>query len=221
MKAFLTLAISFATIGLSACVTEQQPEKAAEPVVEQTTGVPDWQSTLIDDLQTVEGKGDVFLDGAFKLYDQLLSEEPLTAERKTAIDDAVKTSAGRYAELVQAITNLKGDLARKDIKASLPLAGDTGETEYSSVNELFAFYRTSNAAPGAYDPNGGDSITKVLFEGAQAGDQVGLDSLPKQQRDALMLLDYLRLISNDLTYVSNTVSDWIDLEGKDLEAFAH
>ena len=60
-----------------------------------------------------------------------------------------------------------------------------------------------------------------MFEGSLTGDQAGLDSLPKQQRDALMLLDHLRLISNDLTYVSNTVSDWIDLEGKDLEAFAH
>ena len=87
MKVFLTLAIALPAISLSACVTEQQPEKMTDAVVEQTTGIPDWQSTLIDDLQTVEGKGDVFLDGAFKLYDQLLSEEPLTAARKAAIDD--------------------------------------------------------------------------------------------------------------------------------------
>lgn len=220
MKAVL-LAITASTLAVTGCVTEQQPERTSEPVVDAPASVPDWQTTLIDDLQTVEGKGDVFLDGAFKLYDQLLSEDPMTPERRAALDEAIKTSAGRYSELVQAIANLKGDLARQDIKASLPLAGETGETEYASVNELFAFYRTNNAGPGAYDPNGGDSITKVLFQGAQEGDQAGLESLPKQQRDALMLLDYLRLISNDLTYVSNTVTDWIDLEGKDLEAFAH
>lgn len=215
-----TIAI-LATLSLTACVTEQMPEKTPEPVAFAPAGVPDWQTTLIDDLQTVEGKGDVFLDGAFKLYDQLLSEEDLTPERKAAIDEQIRISAGRYAELVQAIANLKADLARQEIKAALPLAKDTGETEYASVNELFAFYRSANAKPAAYDPNTGDSITKVLFEGAQLDEQAGLDSLPKQQRDALMLLDYLRLISNDLTYVSNTVTDWIDLEGKQLEAFAH
>lgn len=220
MKALLCHPIAIFALSLTACVTEQQPSPVAEaePIVE---AVPDWQATLIDDLETVEAKGDLFLDGAFKLYDQLLSEDPMTPERQAQLDIEVKASAGRYADLVQAIANLKTDLAKAEIKASLPLAGQQGDSEYAAVNELFTFYKHPTNKPGPYDPNQGESVTKMLFQGSQMAEESGLESLPKQQRDALMLLDYLRLISNDLAYVSSTVTDWIDLEGKDLEAFAH
>ncbi len=222
----LCVPVALLTFG---CVTAT-PEPAPAPVAAvqpvsleaSPSAGDDWQKTLIDDLEAVESRGDVFLNGAFKLYDQLLSEETVSAERQKQLDAEVTESSRRYDDLVKAITHLKTDLANKDIRAALPLEGDEGKTEFDAVNELFTFYKPQSPKTGTYDTKSGRGVTSMLFADSQLAAESGLESLPKQQRDALMLLDYLRLISNDLAYVSNSVTDWIDVSDRDdLEAFAH
>ena len=128
------------------CVSETP--SVAEPVAEVPAANPagfnqDWQKMLIDDLEAVETHGNVFLDGAFKLYDQLLSEEPVSPDRQTQLDADVAASSAHYAQLVEAITKLKTDLGQQDIHVALPLQGEQGKSEYEAVNELFSFYKPS------------------------------------------------------------------------------
>jgi hypothetical protein len=162
----------------------------------------EWQTLLTSDVDAVETKGNAFLETSFKLYDQLLEEGGTSAAHMATVNATLKESADLYSQLTLAVDRLHADLSRPEIKQALPLVGDDGHREFDAVNELFASYKKVDAHAVAYD-----------FE-PEHGETAGLDGLPKPQRDALLLLDHLRDVSNDLAYVSHTVTDWVDMRSR-------
>lgn len=216
------------TDGGSYGVDTEGGEAYSGNVSDEAPDAIDWQRVLMADVDAIEARGNAFLDVSFALYDHLLGQDEADGAAAKApkpdVAAAVKASADHYAKLVEAVDRLKADLDRAEVRAALPLKGDSGEQEFASIAELFRLYSFKpEASTVTYDMAAGSSIVKVLFASEDLERDQLLTELPKAQRDALLLLDQLRRISSDLAFVSGTVTAWVhDQPGIDIdEAFVH
>lgn len=235
MKNILPIAFLLA---LPACVTANKP---AEPVTAadletmetdspetmavapETTGPEqaEWQSTLSEDLESVERLGQTFLESSFALYDKLLKED-ITDKDTDAARAAVEDCRNKYNDLVTAIEKLRASLGRTEVREALPLSVEGNKEELDELLTSLKAYVPAKFNREDYTVGEGKYLTAMMFPGLPEDMPEYMSSLPKANRDALLLLDHLKRISGDLTTLSSTLTAWIyDAASFDAEAFVH
>lgn len=220
-------------LALVGCVTgkSETPDAAGSEVADspETAGVEpvtkedqaDWQSTLSEDLDAVEKLGQSFLESSFALYDKLLKED-ITEKDTDVARDAVDDCRGKYNQLVTAIGRLNTSLARPDVREALPLAIDGNKEELAELLKAFSVYQPATFGRDDFTVGEGRYLTSMMFPGMPEEMPDYMNSLPKANRDALLLLDHLKRISGDLSSLSSTLTAWIyDSASFDADAFVH
>lgn len=218
---------------LPACVTagnNSQSELVSTPVENRNdvavTAATDAnmeavESSLSEDLEAVERLGQVFLESSFALYDRLLNEnisDKDTVVARAAVDEC----RNKYNELVAAINKLQGTINRPDVREALPLSIEGNKEELEKILASFSAYVPAEFSSEDYSVNEGKYLTVMMFPKLTEQAPEYLTSLPKANRDALLFLDHLKRISDDLTSLSTTLTAWIyDAASFDAEAFVH
>lgn len=193
-------------------------ESAGDPQLEQAyqeeirdvgleTG--DWRVVLEVDIDDVEEKGEAFLATGFKLYDTLLASEkvPPSASEKAAFDALYQQALKEYGVLVKSVQRLATDIDRPEIRLHIPTMKRDHRETFSKVAELCDWFKPPKKA-GVYDFAGGLSMTNILFGDPENPETKAGDGLSKAQKDALLLLTQLRNITDDLSYLSTSVTNW-------------
>lgn len=199
--------------------TDSPETMVVDPVTKDDSA--EWQSTLSEDLEAVESNGQQFLESSFALYDKLLKED--IAEKDTDVArDAVDDCRGKYNKLVSSIAKLNASLARPDVREALPLAADGNKEELAELMNAFSVYQPATFTRDDFTVGEGRYLTAMMFPGLPEEMPDYMSSLPKANRDALLLLDHLKRISGDLSSLSSTLTAWIyDSASFDAEAFVH
>lgn len=199
-------------LGLTGCISSgveplvEAPEPEEEDAIAEASAdlEPDaWRTLLTRDVMDVEAKGQQFLESSFKLYDQLLTEA-----EKPVLETELATGRERFAELVRATRRLAEDLERPEVKEQLGLAGEEDLADLKRLTALFAAAPIDGSAPTTES----ESYTARLLGDAApspAAEPMPAEGLAQTERDALELLDRLRTVSQDLAFVSDTVSSWV------------
>lgn len=186
----------------------------------ETMPLAAWQKTLSQDLDGLEGQGEAFLTVAFSLYDKLLAAgDDAPALDGVAANRDLAEARLHYKAMLDAVTQLRADLLRGDIKRFLPLHGAEDQGEFLQVTTLFSGDAAAdNKQKLVYNAGDRTSITALLFDDRRNPVSEAADGLTRPQQDALLLLDKLRQISKDLAFVSSTVTGWIHDTGEDSAA---
>lgn len=236
--AFLVSGVLAAGALLSGCVTTEQPVQPASvseaevsnadapetaAITPETVAAEpsEWQSTLSEDLEAVESLGQTFLESSFALYDKLLKED-ITEKDTEAARAAVEDCRTKYNDMVAAIERLRGSLNRTEVREALPLSVEGNKEELDELLNSLAAYVPAKFNREDYTVGEGKYLTAMMFPGLPEDMPEYMASLPKANRDALLLLDHLKRISGDLTSMSSTLTAWIyDAASFDAEAFVH
>jgi len=179
------------------------------------------QPTLSEDLEAVERLGQVFLESSFALYDRLLNED-ISEKDTDAARVAVEDCRGKYNQLVGAISTLKSNLSRTEVQEALPLnlAGNKEELDHLLIT--LSLYVPAEFNRDEYTVGEGKYLTAMMFPKLTDEIPEYLSSLPKANRDALLFLDHLKRISDDLSNLSSTLTAWIyDSSSFDAGSFVH
>lgn len=201
-------------VGLS----DQEPSEKRAP----------WQKNLDDEVAALERRSDRFLQKASDLYDVLLEEQAVrpTAEKLTVIRNLAKSCAESYKEVILSFENLNQSLQKPEIKSALPLQNDRAKEVYAALLKDLALWALQGKAfqPTTYDPwtlTADKSILQKLFaDGDKIKGGDSLKSLSQSQRDALLLLDYMRVFASNVTSVSSVVDGWVNVRERDVSGSA-
>lgn len=230
-----SLIVPFLSVA-SGCVTSStqptteaaapQPDQVEQVTYEITEDAPqlekqEWQSSLSEDLDSVEKLGQVFLESSFSLYDRLLKED-ISEKDTDSARTAVFECRAKYNDLVVAIERLKGNLSRAEVQEALPLDVEGNKEELDAVMQSLALYVPAEFNREDYQVGEGKYLTSMMFPKLPEDLPEYMGSLPKANRDALLLLDHLQRISGDLSNLSSTLTAWIyDSASFDAESFVH
>lgn len=160
--------------------------------------------SLMHSMKEVDRKSDDFLDAASRLYDLLIDDQNQDRARaNAAIDASMEDTLKAYQALTASALQFRRDLTARDVKARLVVTTD-GAYAHRYALQLLAEFHERDQARTNYRALGDMPLTAALF-----GDHLVTDgtygNIPRRQRDALALLDFLRRVSSTMSELSATL----------------
>ena len=214
-----TLAFMLASAGLNGCVGGKTSAKDAEPSLEiapeqyqaeLNLAFADevWRQQIDSEISQVENATDAFIQSASDIYDLLIdANDALIQQRITQIDDRIKQSLARRAAMVAALAHLLERLEQDDIKTAVGKL-PAGAQEYREVCEGLRQFRASDSKVVSYRQIKGRLMEAIAF-GELSRIDAAITKLEPAHRDALALLDYLRITSNTVANLSGIMTQWV------------